>query len=64
MLFAAGSKMGFPFTKLQLKRLCVAALLVLALQPIYLLALVATDYVAPPELRRERMQGLQLTPGQ
>jgi hypothetical protein len=48
--------------KLQLKRLCVAALLVLALQPIYLLALVATDYVAPPELRRERMQGIQLTP--
>ena len=37
------------------KRLCAAALLVLALQPIYLLALVATDYVAPPDLRRERM---------
>jgi hypothetical protein len=48
--------------KLQLKRLCRAGLLVLALQPIYLLALVATDYVAPPELRLERMQGIQLTP--
>ncbi len=42
--------------KLQLKRLCRAALLVLALQPIYLLALVATDYVAPPDVRLERMQ--------
>ena len=31
------------------KRLCRAALLVLALQPLYLLALVATDYVAPAE---------------
>jgi hypothetical protein len=38
-----------------IKRLCAAALLVLALQPLYLLALVATDYVASPELRRERM---------
>jgi len=48
--------------KLQLKRLCRAALLVLALQPIYLLALVATDYVAPPELRRARMQNMPPTP--
>jgi hypothetical protein len=48
--------------KLQLKRLCRAALLVLALQPIYLLALVATDYIAPPELRRERMQNMPPTP--
>jgi len=38
------------------QRLCRAALLVLALQPLYLLALVATDYIAPPDLRRERMQ--------
>src|ERR1700756_3643313 len=48
--------------KPHLKRLCRAALLVLALQPIYLLALVATDYVAPPELRRERMQNMPPTP--
>ncbi len=48
--------------KLQLKRLCRAALLVLALQPIYLLALVATDYVAPPDARRERMQKIPSTP--
>ncbi|QPF85083.1 hypothetical protein IC762_01745 [Bradyrhizobium genosp. L] len=40
------------------KRLCRAALLVLALQPLYLVALVATDYIAPPELRRQRMQTL------
>jgi hypothetical protein len=45
------------------KRLCQAALLVLALQPLYLLALVATDYVAPPDLRRERMQRIPPTPG-
>lgn len=44
------------------KRLCQAALLVLALQPIYLLALVATDYVAPPSMRRERMQRIPPTP--
>jgi hypothetical protein len=44
------------------KRLCVAALLILALQPLYLLALVATDYVAPPEVRRERMQNISLVP--
>jgi hypothetical protein len=44
------------------KRLCWAALLVLALQPLYLLALVATDYVAPPEVRRERMQRIPPTP--
>lgn len=48
--------------KLQLKRLCRAALLVFALQPTYLLALVATDYVAPPEMRRERMQHIPPTP--
>ncbi len=48
--------------KLQLKRLCRAALLVLALQPLYLLALVATDYVAPPELRRVRMAHLPPPP--
>ena len=47
--------------KLPLKRLCLGLLLVLALQPIYLLALVATDYVAPPERRLQRMQGVQLT---
>jgi hypothetical protein len=45
------------------KRLCRAALLVLALQPLYLLALVATDYVAPPEVRRERMQRIPPVPG-
>jgi hypothetical protein len=45
------------------KRLCRAALLVLALQPLYLLALVATDYVAPPEVRRERMQRIPPAPG-
>ena len=44
------------------KRLCRAALLVLALQPLYLLALVATDYVAPPEVRRERMQRIPSAP--
>jgi hypothetical protein len=44
--------------RVYVKRLCAAALLVLALQPLYLLALVATDYVAPPELRRERMAHL------
>ena len=48
--------------KLPLKRLCLGLLLVLALQPIYLLALVATDYVAPPEFRRERMQRIPPTP--
>jgi hypothetical protein len=48
--------------KLLLKRACRAALLVLALQPFYLLALVATDYVAPPEMRRERMQHIPPTP--
>src|ERR1700748_525851 len=41
--------------KLLLKQLFRAALLVLALQPLYLLALIATDYVAPPELRRAQM---------
>jgi len=45
------------------KRLYRAALLVLALQPLYLLALVATDYVAPPEVRRERMQRIPPAPG-
>jgi hypothetical protein len=45
------------------KRLCRAALLVLALQPLYLLALVATDYVAPPEVRRERMPRIPPAPG-
>src|ERR1700759_1773500 len=45
------------------KRLCRAALLVFALQPLYLLALVATDYVAPPEVRRERMQRIPPAPG-
>src|SRR3984957_8490343 len=45
------------------KRLCRAALLVLALQPLYLLALVATDYVAPPDVRRERMQRIPPAPG-
>jgi len=44
------------------KPLCRAALLVLALQPIYLLALVATDYVAPVELRRERMRHIPPPP--
>jgi hypothetical protein len=44
------------------KRLCWAALLVLALQPLYLLALVATDYVAPPDVRRERMQRIPPSP--
>jgi hypothetical protein len=44
------------------KRLCGAALLVLALQPLYLLALVATDYVAPPDARRERMQRIPPAP--
>jgi hypothetical protein len=48
--------------KLQLKRLCRATLLVLALQPIYLLALVATDHVASPDVRRERMQHIPPTP--
>jgi hypothetical protein len=48
--------------KLLFKRLCAAALLVLALQPLYLLALVATDYVAPPDLRRERMEHIPPTP--
>lgn len=48
--------------KLQLKRLCRTALLVLTLQPLYLLALVATDYVAPPDVRRERMQHIPPTP--
>ena len=48
--------------KLPLKRLCLGLLLVLALQPIYLLALVATDYVAPPERRLEHMRGIDLTP--
>src|ERR1700759_4519777 len=41
--------------KLLLKQLLRAALLVLALQPLYLLALIATDYGAPPELRRAQM---------
>jgi hypothetical protein len=45
------------------KRLCWAALLVLALQPLYLLALVATDYLAPPEVRRERMARIPPAPG-
>jgi hypothetical protein len=45
------------------KRLCRAALLVLALQPVYLLALVATDYVAPPEVRRERLLSIPPIPG-
>src|SRR6201995_6161064 len=45
------------------KRLCRAALLVLALQPLYLLALVVTDYVAPPEVRRELMQRIPPAPG-
>ena len=49
--------------RVHIKRLCRAALLVLALQPLYLLALVATDYVAPPEVRRERMQRIPPTPG-
>ncbi len=49
--------------RVYLKRLCAAALLVLALQPLYLLALVATDYVAPPEVRRERMQRIPPAPG-
>jgi hypothetical protein len=44
-------------------RLCRAALLVFALQPLYLLALVATDYVAPPEVRRERMHRIPPGPG-
>ncbi len=48
--------------KLLFRRLCAAALLVLALQPIYLLALVATDYVAPPDLRRARMAHLPPPP--
>jgi hypothetical protein len=48
--------------KLQFKRLCRAALLVLALQPLYLLALVATDYLAPVELRRARMTHLPPPP--
>src|SRR5258706_11889241 len=42
--------------KLHVRRLCAAILLVLALQPLYLFALVATDYVAPPDVRRERMK--------
>jgi hypothetical protein len=54
--------MNISSMKYPLKRLCLGALVVLALQPIYLLALVATDYVAPPELRLERMRGIQLTP--
>jgi hypothetical protein len=37
------------------KPLFRAILLVLALQPVYLLALVATDYVVPPEVRWERL---------
>src|ERR1700748_132275 len=41
--------------KLLLNQLLQAARLVLALQPLYLLALIATDYVAPPELRRAQM---------
>jgi hypothetical protein len=45
------------------KQLGGAALLVLVLQPLYLLALVATDYVAPPEVRRERMQRIPPEPG-
>lgn len=45
------------------QRLCRAALLVLALQPLYLVALVATDYLAPPEVRRERMQRIPPAPG-
>ena len=48
--------------KLHFRRLCAAALLVVALQPLYLLALVATDYVAPPELRRLRMAHLPPPP--
>ena len=44
------------------KRLCWAVLLVLALQPLYLLALVATDYVAPPDARRDRMQEIPPIP--
>ncbi|HEY2247490.1 MAG TPA: hypothetical protein VGH70_08625 [Bradyrhizobium sp.] len=48
--------------RVHVKRLCAAALLVLALQPVYLLALVATDYVAPAELRRERMTHLPPPP--
>jgi len=46
--------------KVYFRRLFKAALLVLALQPFYLFALVATDYVAPPELRRERMKTIPL----
>ncbi len=45
------------------KRLRRAALLVLALQPLYLLALVATDYVAAPDVRRQRMQQIPPAPG-
>ena len=63
MLITASSKLSLPPSlKLSFKRLCLGLLLVLALQPIYLVALVATDYVAPPERRLERMQGVQLTP--
>jgi hypothetical protein len=49
--------------RVHIKRLCAAALLVLALQPLYLLALVVTDYLAPPEVRRERMQRIPPAPG-
>ena len=62
MLIAASSGISVASMKLPLKRLCLGLLLVLALQPIYLLALVATDYVAPPERRLVRMQGIDLTP--
>src|ERR1700759_5234924 len=49
--------------KLCLKRICASILLVLALQPLYLLALVATDFVAPPDVRREQMQQIPPAPG-
>src|ERR1700748_1115094 len=62
MLTTASSGISVSPLKLPLKRLCLGLLLVLALQPIYLLALVATDYVASPERRLERMQGVNLTP--
>src|ERR1700753_202408 len=62
MLMTASSEISVHSPRLPLKRLCLGLLLVLALQPIYLFALVATDYVAPPERRLQRMQGVNLTP--
>jgi hypothetical protein len=44
--------------RVHFRRLCAAALLVLALQPLYLLALMATDYIAPPHVRMARLQKL------